>query len=242
MANLAKSQPAHTITMKKADLFGVGASGATGGGIVAIGRNSGSITDYKLPTGVIAANQVIPAPVTAIIQQQFASVGLKFDVNKLALNKDNRAALQELRVTVDLIKNNAKILPALAKELKAAMSAATKQAEFNADLVKHSLKEQHNIDNVQADILLAMAGYTSKSQKLAAKLERKMEKIQRIQQAQTKHYNASHGKELEAIDANWDLLTSIETDRINTNNATKIAQADRKKANIAWLGGAGVKA
>lgn len=228
------------LAKQKTDLFGLGTTGKNGG-LVAIERGQGNFTDYKLPEGVISCNKIIPVQVQQIMQAQFKSVGLDFDCTKLALNKDNRQALAELRQTVDLIKNNAAILPALAKELKAAMKAATKQAEFNADMVKESLKQQHKIDSAQADILMALAGYQSKSQKLAAKLERKLQKLQAVQKAQQNHYNATHGKELESIDANWELITSVKLEKIEANKRVGEQQTKRQKNNIAWREQAGVK-
>ncbi|MCP6758782.1 MAG: hypothetical protein NHB32_08430 [Fischerella sp. CENA71] len=206
--------------------------------LFAIDGNKGSLSDYQLPKNVVSCQSIIPAPVQQILATQFKSVGLNFDITKLALNKDNRQLLKELKTTIDLITNNAKLLPQFAAELKKAMKAATKMAEFNADVVKASLKEQHKIDSAQADILLALAGYVHKRDRLALKLERKLQKLARVHAAQARHYDTTYGKEAELLDAQFDFVTDAALAATETKRLTAQASRDRKVKNQQWTRGA----
>lgn len=167
--------------------------------LFSIDGNAGSLSQYKLPAGVVSVDAMLPDPVKAVLAAQFKAVGLNFDVSKLALNKDNRQVLEELRTTVTLIKNNTKLLPAIAGILKQAMQAATAKAQFNADIAKAALLEQAKIDSAQADILLALMGYRSKRDRVEMKLQRRQQLQQRIQQARSKYYETTWGKKLNIL-------------------------------------------
>lgn len=203
--------------------------------LFSIQGNQGSLTQYKLPQGIISVENLIPAPVQAMIAAQLKSVGLNFDISKLALNKDNRELLKELKATVDLISNNAKLLPQFAVELKRAMKAATKMAEFNADLVKAALKEQANIDSAQVDILLALTGYQSKRNKLEMKLERRQKMLAHVQQARSRYYETTWGKEAQYIDAVWNDVTEVAIAQIDSRKEIATKDKERKLANQTWL-------
>lgn len=195
---------------------------------------SSDLSNYKLPTGVISVKSMIPEPVQKIISTQFQSVGLNFDVNALALNKDNRGALKDLRMVVDMIQNNAKLLPSFATELKKAMKAATKMAEFNADIVKSSLKEQHKIDEAQADILLALAGYRSKSNKLAMKLELKVKRMQKVDEARARMHQGVFGEEVQLIDAQFEQVKALKLNQLQAQKTKDARRHERKINNQNW--------
>lgn len=189
---------------------------------------------YSLPKGVVSASSIIPAPIQAMIQSQFASVGLNFDISKLALNKDNRETVRQLMDTVELIQNNADMLPKIAGCLKKAMKAATKQAKFNADIAKSALTEQLKIDKAQADVLMALMGYNQGRSKIEAKLERKYQQQQEISAAQSRYYDESWGREKQLIEAKRGYLTDVAMKRFETREKQEKANADRQVRREQW--------
>jgi hypothetical protein len=208
----------------KAGLFAI--SGGFSGGKLQQG--------YSLPKGIVTASSIIPSPVQAIISSQFANVGLNFDISKLALNKDNRETVRQLMDTVELIQNNADMLPKIAGCLKKAMKAATKQAKFNADIAKSALIEQLKIDKAQADVLMALMGYNQGRSKIEAKLERKFQQQQRITEAQTAYDNESWGAQNRLIKAKYDFFTDVALKRVETREKQEKANADRQVRREQW--------
>lgn len=213
------------LKVQKAELFAI--DGGVKGGQLQQG--------YKLPKGMVTVQSVIPAPIQSMIATQFKSVGLNFDVSKLALNKDNRQSLKNLRETVELIQNNSKLLPEIASCLKKAMKAATKQAKFNADIAKSAMKEQLKIDNAHADVLLGLMGYTEGRNKIQARLERKQKAMERTQQARERFYDTTWGKQAQVIDAKWQNMTDMVLEQEETKKKKSDAVKKRKIDSEKWL-------
>lgn len=190
---------------------------------------------YKLPKNMVTVQSVIPAPIQSMMATQFKSVGLNFDVSKIALNKDNRQSLKNLRETVELIQNNSKLLPEIATCLKKAMKAATKQAKFNADIAKSAMKEQLKIDNAHADVLLGLMGYTEGRNKIQARLERKKLQMEKRHEARTRYYDTTWGKEAQTIDAIWANVTDVALEKHETKKLKSNAKKQRKVESEQWL-------
>lgn len=195
----------------------------------------GGLSKYQLPSNVVSAQEFIPQPVQAILKAQFEAVGLKFDISKLALNKDNRQTLVDLRTQVTLIQNNAKLLPMFARELKKAIDAGVKMAQFKADMVDHALKAQIKIDQAHVDTLLAFAGYESKRNRLQMKLQKRLNSLAKQEQAAQRYYNTTWGREAQAIDAHWDDITEIALGNIETSQQASSKSKERAKANQEWI-------
>jgi hypothetical protein len=200
------------------------------------GSKGGKLADYKMPNGIVSVGAMIPASVQAMMSTQFKSVGLNFDISKLAMTKDNRQALQELKLVVDMIRNNASLLPAFAAELKKAMSAAKKMADFNADMVKSALKTQHHIDEKQSEILLALCGYQSKTNTLKLKLERKVALILKTEAAKANFLNSSYGKQQELVDCQFEELLNVKLNQLQNREAQSKKRNERKIKNQDFLG------
>lgn len=199
------------------------------------GVKNGSLQQgYKLPKGMLTVQSVIPPQAQAMIKAQFQSVGLNFDISQLALNKDNRKSLDNLRETVDLIQNNAKLLPEIASLLKKTMKAATKQAKFNADVAKAAMKEQLKIDNAHADVLLGMMGYNQGRNKIQARLERKAKQMQKVEEARARFYDTTWGKKAQVIDAHWANLEDIALEQAETKRIKSEKSKQRKIKNENW--------
>lgn len=203
--------------------------------IFSIEGNKGGLSQYKMPEGIVSAEGIIPEPIKAIMQTQFKAVGLNFDVSKLALNKDNRQALVDLRKSVDLITNNTKLLPMFAVELKKALKAGVKLAQFKADMVKAALDSQIKIDQAHVDVLLAMAGYQSKRNKLQMKLERRMNALAKQDAARARYYDTTWGKEAQLIDASWENITEMALNDLDSKKEASDKRKQRAIDNQNWL-------
>lgn len=198
-------------------------------------NNSASIDNYKLPEGVVSVKSMIPGEVQAILKTQFESVGLSFDINSLCLSNANLAdVLKQIRQTVDLIKKNASLLPDLRRELVSAMKAAKKHSDFNAKLVKDSLKIQHEIDENQADILLALTGYKNKSTTLDIKLEYKQSLIEKRHEAKRKLAGDNYSRSAEFIETSFNLVQQVQLEKQNTRVAKAEQKANREIDNEKW--------
>ena len=204
-------------------------------GIFSIEGNKGGLSEYKLPDGIISAESIIPASISEIMKSQFKAVGLDFDVSKLALNKDNRQNLVTLRKRVEMITNNAKLLPMFAVELKKALKAGVKLARFKADMVKSALDSQIKIDQAHVDILLAMAGYQSKRNKLQMKLERRLNAIAKQNQARARYYETTWGKEAQMIDANWEATTELALNQMENKKEASEKNKQRRLESQNWM-------
>ena len=203
--------------------------------VFSISGNKGSLSQYKLPDGIISVDSIIPPQAQAILEAQFKSLGLPFDISGLAIKAgaDNRAALKQMEETVELLANNAALLPRWVAVIKKALKVATKSAQAQAQVIKASLKEQANIDEAHADMLLALMGYNKKRNSLQLKLERKVKQQEAITQAQATYYEKSWGAAKQRIDAQYEFLTDValekETTKTKQMEASKIKQLNREE-------------
>lgn len=198
--------------------------------VFSIGGNKGSLSQYQLPNGIVSVDSIIPPQAQAILEAQFKSLGLPFDISGLAIKAgaDNRQALKQMEETVEMLFRNAELLPRWVATIKKALKVATKSAKAQAEIVKASLKEQHQIDEAHADMLLALMGYNKKHNTIALKLQRKAQQQEAIMNAQARYYETTWGKEAQLIDAQYQFLTDVALQKTETKQLK--AQTNKEKA------------
>lgn len=189
-------------------------------------------TDYKPGSIQHASGQLmIPPAIAGKLQALGTKYNLPLDISNVTLGDGTLADnIKALRVIVDMINNDSKLLPELFKLLKKLMRAEVKLAKFHKELTKEAIKHQTKLDKQCADIFLAMAGFQAKTSKLEQKTNARASLIARRQQQWSNYYeNSVYGAESQLIDTEFELAAS-NRDALTASKQVQLeTNAERKK-------------
>ncbi len=133
--------------------------------------DDGGNLSYELPESIITPQNIIPPAVMGVMAAQFAQVGLKFEFDKFGMHKDNTKLLKDVQQVAEMVSRNKELLPKFASAFKRIYKGLVAQGRFNADMATNALAAQTELDKSQAQIMMAMMGYSSNRNTINLKLE-----------------------------------------------------------------------